>query len=357
MKLHFGFELAPEDVAKISRYWFFGVVVSVIGWTVVRFPDVTPESDRYGWSSEAAEDEETVAAVAEMPPFQIVGPNGEIIVQDNENAVAKLWDAVLEIRGSHLENTPQQVGDCVSWGVKHAIEYLIYVEMKTGPPGELEFHEVFAPYIYGISRVQIGGKKLGGRDGSCGAWAARGVMQYGLLRSDFDGVPPYSGSVARSWGSSGPPDKFVQEGKRFLVKQTSLVRTADEIRDAICNGYPCTVASNVGFNTIIKKYGRLLGVRNGTWGHQMAVIGFDGSAPEPLYYIINSWGPHAHGDPIDNSPPGGFWITKKDMDAMARQGDSFAFSNFEGFKSRDEFRINIFGKAPKKEGKSLAQAL
>lgn len=301
----------------------------------------TPADARHGWSSAAAASEETQAIVGAMPAFAITDDNGVAIVQANERANVRLWHAVLEARGGHLPNVPQQVGDCVSWGAKHAIEYLQYMEMKTGPPGS-EFHEVFAPYIYGVSRVLIGQGRLRG-EGSCGAWAAKGVTQFGVLRADFENVPAYSGHIARQWGKDGPPQQFIAEAKKFLVQMTSPVADASSIRDAIVNGYPCTIASNIGFDKIVKRDGRLVGVRSGSWSHQMAVIGYDGSGETPYWYILNSWGPDAHGKPLGDEPPGGFWIGERDMTAIAAQGDSFAYSSFAGFKARD-FHFDLFSR-------------
>jgi len=46
---------------------------------------------------------------------------------------------------------------------------------------------------------------------------------------------------------------------------------------------------------------------------------------------------NAHGLPPAGGygePPGGFWINEADMDIIAKQGDSFAFSQFQGFPAQ-----------------------
>lgn len=343
--MKFELNLSKKELTIISLAFITLASIFVMGSLLIRNPDTTADADKHGWSADAAE--EAAPIVAAMPAFGITGENGEVIVQSNEKANARLWDAVLAVNdGKHLPNVAQLIGDCVSRASMNASEYLICIEMKTGPPGQSEFHRIFSPYPYGVSRFLIGKGKLRG-DGSCGAWAAKGVVEYGLLRADAEGVPPYSASVARDWGRNGPPQRFVEEGRHFPIKQASPVRTADEIRDAICNGYPVTIASNVGFEQIVTKDDRLVGARKGTWNHAMTVCGYDGqTGAEPYWYILNSWGELAHGKPLQGEPPGGFWIRERDMQAIAVQGDSFAYSGFEGFKGRS-LNFHLFGEKKK----------
>lgn len=299
---------------------------------------VTPESARYGW---AGPEEVKAAApiVAGMQPFRIVGAApGE----DNTGKNVRLWDHAIAVLGKHIPNYAQETGDCVSFGAKNAISYLLVTQMKTGPPG-LEYHENFPPYIYGISRVQIGGGRLGRGAGSVGAWAAKGVMEYGVLRSDQAGVD-YSGRLADQWGQKGPPKELIEKAKQFLVKTTSPIRSAAEARDALCNGYPVTIASDWGSTNMREVDGRIVARRNTNWPHQMCLIAYDGATGrEPYFYVINSWGESAHPKPLQGEPAGGFWISTKDVDYITRQGDSFAFSNFDGFPAR-ELDFTVIGK-------------
>ncbi len=298
--------------------------------------NVTPPDAREGWAGpEAVKMAKPV--VMGMPDFKIKGAAG-----DNERKNVRLWTFAKAVNdGEHLKNIPQQVGDCVSWGVRNAVDYLACVQIARGPPAS--FKPSYAPYFYGISRVQVGGGRLRG-DGSVGAWAAEGVRLYGVLDASFNGVPKYSGRVAREWGRKGPPDKFIKEARQFPVKTVAPVRTADQVRDSVCNGYPVTIASDWGGRhdqNLSRKHNRIVFRRSGRWMHQMCVIAYDGqTASEPLFYIINSWGPNAHPQPIDDSPPGGFWVRKQDIEYIVDQRDSFAFSQFVGFPPQElDWRI------------------
>lgn len=290
-----------------------------------------PPKALMGWAG-PEEVKKAAALVAAMPRFQIVGaPAGD----DNAKKNVRLWEAAVALLGHHTPNYAQQTGDCVSFGAKNAIEYLMLVQMARGPPGE--FHPIFPPHIYGGSRVTIGKGQLGRGAGSVGAWAADWVTSYGVMRADADGAPKYSGSLADQWGYRGVPKEWLDVGKDFKIRTTSPVRSAAEVRDAICNGYPCTVASGWGgLMTPQTVDGRLVNRRSGSWSHQMCIIGYDGqTGREPYWYVLNSWGENAHGVPPDGAPPGGFWVRKADVEVMCSAGDAFAFSSFEGFPAQE----------------------
>jgi len=300
-----------------------------IGWSFVPRAASIPSVplDQLGLAADHKEQSEMIAA--SLPPFLMVGADG----QDNASKNVRLWDAMLAVRGSHLPNVPQQIGDCVSWGAANAVNYLQAYQLVRGPPG-FQFKEAYPPYIYGISRVQVG-RKHGSNfrgDGSIGAYAAEGLRDYGVLRADAQDCPPYSGSIARLWGQRGAPEWAVTEAKQQLVKTIAQVRTADQARDAICNGYPVTIASRWwGTTRIETRDGRKVATRNTSWAHQQCLIGYDGSGANQYFYCLNSWGPNAHPAPLQGEPPGGYWIRFSDVDRICKEGDSWAISSFDGF--------------------------
>lgn len=230
------------------------------------------------------------------------------------------------------------VHNCVSFGMKNAVDYVQCLPIANGTRSE--YHDTFPPYYYGISRVQIGG---GGGffsgDGSVGAWAAAGVVKYGVLRRDFEGVPAYSGSVAKSWGRSGPPQQFIAEGSKHLIKSAAQVKSADEAAAAIKNGYPVTIASNFGFTMSAGSDGFY---RHSTrWDHQMCLTAVDtGEGGFPKWFgLLNSWADQFgvikdFRDPSNVWPTGMLRIHWDDADQMIKQGDSFAVSTGEFFPAQ-----------------------
>ena len=225
---------------------------------------------------------------------------------------------------------------CVAWGGRNACEYLACCDILMRGDHE-QYRPVYVPYYYGTSRVQIGGGRISG-DGSLGSWMAAAVMKYGTVFSDEKGLPSYSESVGKSWGKNGPPKEFLEIGKKYLVKSAAKIKGWDELVDAICNGYPCTVASDQGFEMAPDANG--FHNPKGTWQHQMAITGIDDEWKEPYALIRNSWG-DAHGKlmsfhvPTESIPIGYLRVKKKTIERMIGQGEVYAWSQFEGFKQQD----------------------
>ena len=278
---------------------------------------------------------EAAAVVASQTPrFMLVG---DAAAEDNSKKNVRLWEPMVALRGSHFPNVPQEIGDCVSWGAANAVNYLQAVQLIRGPPDLFEFAPAFPPYIYGTSRVTVGvkhGSHFRG-DGSVGAYAAEALRDCGCLKATAKDCPPYSGKLAKEWGASGPPDWAANEAKRYTVETIAQVKSAEEIRDAVCHGFPVTVASDWGTKSIRPQDGRNVAKHDGMWPHQMCCIAYDGSGSAPYWYLLNSWGPNAHPQPLQGEPPGGFWVDRKSMNYIASQGDCWALSGFDGFPAEE----------------------
>jgi hypothetical protein len=148
--------------------------------------------------------------------------------------------------------------------------------------------------LYGFSRVEVGKGRIGG-DGSTGAWAARAVTDWGVLKrrvyGEYD-FRKYSGQLARTYGRSGVPNDLEPIARERIVDTTSLVVTDDEAKAALYNGYPLPVCSNQGFKQTRDKYGFC--DPSGNWAHCMLARGIcmakRGGSFELAIPIQQSWG-------------------------------------------------------------------
>jgi hypothetical protein len=296
-----------------------------------------PVSRLCGWAGKPAEkggrpDLVDVAFelwTASRPRFRIVGGG------PTAGKRSMLWEVARNVIGGDPPNYAQEIGDCVSFGGKNAIEYVQLFPISSGARDK--WTRVFPPYLYGCGRVFVGKGQMGNQDGSVGAWQAEAVQQYGTIAIDVKDCPPYSGEVARQWGYSGPPNEFVPVGKEHLVKTTAPVQTWDDVVAALVNGYPCTIASNVGFDMTPRSDG--FNHYSTHWGHQMCIIGVDDDASEPHACILNSWG-DVHGQIIDFKtgkpwPVGTLRVRRRDVESILAEQDSFAYSAFVGFPSQN----------------------
>lgn len=160
-------------------------------------------------------------------------------------------------------------------------------------------------------------KKMAQSDGSLGLWAALGSKTYGVLYSD-DGT----------WVD------VPVKGAASLTLSVGKVSTYEQIRDAICNGYPVSVSSSLGFNMRPRvDRGKSWGVTFGRWDDTLTLIGLDDDDRRPGCYAVHNWG-DVHGRPMDDAPLGGFWIDAEIVTKMAKMDDSWAISDTDGFPER-----------------------
>ena len=222
----------------------------------------------------------------------------------------------------------QTTGDCVSHGTRNACDVSRAVEIDI--EGQRE-----AWIARGATEAIYGARGHGGQGMSC-ARAAEFVSKNGgiLLRQNYKGVADfskYNGNLGAGWGARGLPDVVIDAANDHQIKTVSLVRTVEEARDALANGYGLAVCSNYGFSNKRDKKG--ISNTSGNWAHCMAWIACDDTGSEPLFLVQNSWGKwndggHPEWGPI---PDGSFLIRAEVAAGMLSANGSYAFSNFDGF--------------------------
>ncbi len=222
----------------------------------------------------------------------------------------------------------QVTGDCVSHSTRNACDVSRAAEIDIN--GELEsFVNI------GATEAIYGCRQHGGQGMSCSRAAAY-VTQIGgvILRQkyDFIDLTKYQGMLGASWGSRGVPAAVTEEAKKHRFATSTLIKTIDEARDALANGYGISVCSNFGFSSTRDSKG--IARPSGSWNHAMAWTACDDTGPNgPTFLIQNSWGTfngggHPEWGPI---PDGSFLITADVAQRMLNQGGAFAFSGFDGF--------------------------
>lgn len=274
-----------------------------------------------------------------MPRFQIAGTG------PRDNGEALLWDATLKANGGkHTSTFYQQTGSCVGNGVGQVLWRLIAVEVVRLRDPE-KFILPFWLLNYGKGRQRAGMRGRG--EGSFGSASAEAARLDGFIPFDLQGLPqPTDGPQGLTWGrdaelewSDGAAIKstWLEKARKHLVRTVAQVKSADDVREAIRNYYPVTIASDWGGMMQCRvEEGHLMNRRTTTWMHQMSVHAWkDHPRLGEIFYVLNSWGPTVHGTDPAGGQPGGFWVKRSDMDYIARQGDSFAFSQFDGFPAQE----------------------
>lgn len=279
-------------------------------------------------------------------------------IEINKTEQITVYDIEVENTHSFIANNIA-VHNCVGNGYGQVLWTLQAIESVKGDGEEVKLP--FWLLTYGLSR-SIGGMHDYG-EGSFGSAMAEAARIGGTHHAYVEGVPQpqledndtsvtWGGQAEWDWSNGDRiPKKYLDLAKQHLIKTTSLCKTADDVREALINGYPCTCASDWGGNMRPAVAGRtepvILNRRTDTWQHQMSV---DAWWEHPdlgeIFYIANSWGTQAHGKCPSGAPLGGFWILKADMNYICRQNEVFAYSQYPGYPAQnlDDMLFKIFHK-------------
>jgi hypothetical protein len=292
-----------------------------------------PPADLMGWLPEESERAYELVAGTDADPTI---PYSEYLTQVTPSAPSDvpIWELAKQVTGAHLPTWQQQTGDCVSMGCIAAWNYRQIFECAMGQ--EEVFRLAFPPYVYGISRTarDLGNGRLGSGAGSTGVWGAGAMRRYGMLFVDDDGVPRYSGRLADEWGRRGPPAQMKEIAQDNLTGKTARLERVSEIQHELENHRPVTMACMYDFEMAPREYrGYHVGRRGRTvGGHQGCLIAWM-QDPFAAAYWIGSWGPNTHGRPLNDEPPGGFWIRTEDLGAHIggrSYSEFFAMSLLQG---------------------------
>jgi len=263
----------------------------------------------------------------EHSKYPLFGDASKRIKNSGKGKLSAPYKSVLKFEKNPY-NERQTTGDCVSHGTRNACDVSRAVEIDIKKERE-------AWITRGATEAIYGARGHGGQGMSC-ARAADFVSKNGgiILRQNYPGVADfskYNGNLGANWGARSLPDKVIDLANDHQIKTVSLIRTIEEARDALTNGYGISVCSNYGFSNKRDKKG--IASVSGNWGHCMAWIACDDTGNEPLFLVQNSWGKWNDGGHPDwgNIPDGSFLIRSDAAAGMLAQNGSYAFSNFDGF--------------------------
>lgn len=257
-------------------------------------------------------------------PFHLMGWNPSLATDSDREAIASLpfpgppvvaaeefyeppWLAIKAANdGRHLETFLQQTGDCVAAGLSHVARYMLAIFgieqcMKDLPP------QPHVSWIYGVARCTHGDGRLR-QPGATGLWGALTWLKDGLAFETDAKIPPYSGELSNRWGRPpGPPRTWHEDAALRKALRVERIRTIADLRNALIENHLVTIASQQGFQMKPRSIsGFHVFQPSGSWSHQMALIGWR-DEPFAAAYRLNSWGPAAHGEPLNGEPPGGAW--------------------------------------------------
>jgi hypothetical protein len=300
--------------------------------------DGRESATRFGWRSNP----DSLSDFIERNRYPYLNQQNKAIEGTGKGQKAFLHLALERTMGGPHVAHDQGAPDCVSQAAGLGVDVLSAVQIAIQRAPQKWIAKAATEPIYGGSRVEIAGYN-GAGGGSTGHWAAEWLQKYGvLMRQKYPGGYDYTTYDARKaveLGRKGCPDSLEPIAKLHPVKHTAICRSYSELRDCLFNGSPVMVCSNVGFgNGVCERDSEgFLRRRRWPWYHAMLFAGYDDTYRRPGALCFNSWGDEWIKGPTRGPMAAGtFWIDASTVDSMLGQGDSFAFSAFQGFP-----RVNI----------------
>lgn len=273
--------------------------------------------------------EDTDKLLGELP-HPLFGVAASDLYSSGKGKVALLYKSVYKFDSGFGPSERQTTGDCVAHSTRNAVDVTRAHEIIGGDREDFVTRSA--------TEAIYGSRGHGGQGMSCSV-AARFVHQNGgiLLRKDYGFVDlsVYNSSIGSRWGRSGVPSEVKEEGRKHQVKTISLIKSVEEARDAIANGYAISVCSNYGFSSRRDQHG--IAKKSGSWNHAMAWVAMDDSHEiynETLFLVQNSWGVFNGGPKRFEQPDGSFWIRERDAAGMLNQNGAWVFSDVDGFPPR-----------------------
>lgn len=309
----------------------------------------------FGWLN-LPDEVEKISATLKTASQVIAEENLENRVRGNDPILPYLM--FRKVTGKDCPCGPQKIGDCVSWGWSNCVNYLQIIKIaallnKLGLWGELnngsfsreivndhpnylqakgillEWQEICTEWVYGSSRVEIGGQKGDTEDGSVGAWAAKSVAQYGCATRKKYG--PYDPQRAKNWGAEGVPDDYEPEAKKHVCSDVVPVTSYEQAVTMLRAYRMVPVCSSQGFSESRDAKGRCR--PQGRWDHCMLFCGISDIGD---LLCSQSWGETQPGGPVYlDQPTNTFFVDPQTADSMLKKNDSFAPAGFLGFEVED----------------------
>lgn len=186
----------------------------------------------------------------------------EILLDAEPSVPILLYRAYYDVLGGYPAYKAQEIGSCVGHAHAHAMDCLQCVEIALGEPSE--YRETSAEFVYAASRAIAG--ILGPFDGSYGSAAVKALLRMGACSREMlgpDGVD--SGRIAKAWGRTGPPDRYVQAAGAYKLGAVARITDRASAVSALWNGSPITICSSQGFTMVRDRDGCCK--PSGRWDH------------------------------------------------------------------------------------------
>jgi hypothetical protein len=221
-----------------------------------------------GWHNDPAEVQAATRLIAAQGhELQLSKAAPNLFEADADNASVFLWEAEEAVLGRLLPCWNQNpVGSCVGFGFTRAAQDCLLNEIMAGEPEVWPGAELAPEVTYIGSRVEVNGgrspiqpsRRNREGDGSVGAWAAKFLMDYGVVKRGIYGstdLTKYSPQWVRANQFRGLPDEIEAEARLRPIKTVAQMASADDVWAALGARKPVPFCFVMGFRFGVDQFG------------------------------------------------------------------------------------------------------
>ena len=222
----------------------------------------------------------------------------------------------------------QTTSDCVSHSCRNTADITRAVEIHIKKDPESWVARGATEVVYGL-RGHCGAGMSCSRAADIVSKIAGHALR--IKYGSYD-LSVYDGRRGNKWCPNNVPSEITSESKKHCIQTISLIRSIEEARDALANGYGISICSGQGFSSVRDKDG--FAKAQGSWSHAMTLGACDDTKNTCDFLVINSWGENWISGPMPawGPIPKGSFMAKSDVIArMIKGGGTFAYSSFDGF--------------------------
>jgi hypothetical protein len=241
----------------------------------------------------------------------------------------------------------QLTGSCVGAGGGQALFSLIAMQRLLAENPTKAFLP-FWPFSYGRCRLNEGDRGEG--EGAMGSSFAEVLVKEGVLSASEPGLPAFTNAdglvltqrLEMHWSNGAASDLvgYLDRARVHPVGSAAPLRTFEEVKAALLNGYPITWACNdyIGHASVQGSGADacVVGRWDGSGGHQQSVHAYwDHPSLGPVVWVQNNWPGSTYPKDPAGGPVCGCWVKQADVEAAFRlDAEVYALSHLTWFPAQ-----------------------
>lgn len=288
-------------------------------------------------------------ALAEALMIRQHGLTAPDLVKGTKIVLTDAWNhpAVTTDVGRRFIRQLQLTGSCVNVGGANALQCTVATQ-RIASENPTKAFQPFTWHNYAMSRHYLGDDGQG--EGSLGSTWAKSLKQDGVIewpQDPNDKLPDYTQSgdhinitaaQEMAWSSFRNPQiqAVLAKSKEHLLGNAALLRSTNDIKAMVVNGYGVTVACDRFIGAATVQGDACVGSWDNQGGHQQWAFGYwEHPTLGPLFAIGNNWGDNTYPKDPAGLPLCCCWVKEANVaKVFGYHAEVYGLSNLDWFPAQ-----------------------